>query len=96
MVQLYTVPGVGPVKCTNCVADPLQSTWLGTWFAIGVGNTVTVAVIAGPGQPLAVGMIVNVTSCVTAVLLVSVPVIGFAVPLAAMPVTFTKLSLVHA
>ena len=96
LVQLYTVPGVGPVKCTNCVAEPLHKTWFGTWLAVGVGNTVTVAVMAGPGQPLAVGMIVKVTSCVTAVLLVSVPVIGLEVPLAAIPVTFTRLSLVHA
>jgi hypothetical protein len=90
------VPATEPVKCTRLVAAPLQTTWLATGFTFGVGLTVTVAVMAGPGQPLAVGMIVKVTTCTSAVLLVSVPVIGFDVPLAAMPVTFTLLSLVHA
>ena len=78
------------------MAEPLHSTWFGCWFADGVGYTVTVAVKAGPGQLLAVGMIVKVTTCVAKVVLVSVPVIGLDVPLAAIPVTFTKLSLVHA
>ena len=66
----------------------------GVAVAIGVGLTNTVAVIDGPVQPLAVGVIVKVTSCATLVLLVSVPDI-FPIPLAPMPVTATVLSLVQ-
>jgi hypothetical protein len=84
------------VKCTSVVADPLHTTWLAGWFIFAGGYTVTVAVIAGPAQPLAVGIMVKVTTCGTAVVLVSVPDIGLVVPLAAIPVTFTVLSLVHA
>ena len=89
------MPATGPVKWINCVAEPLHSTWFGCWFADGIGLTITVAVMLGPGQLLAVGMIVKVTNCGTKVLLVSVPVIGVPAPDAAMPVTLTKLSLVH-
>ena len=95
-VQLKIVPNTGPVKCTRLVALLLHKTWFGgTGVTIGVGFTNTVAVIVGPTQPLAVGVMVNVTSCGTKVILVSVPVIGVPEPLAAMPVTFTLLSLVH-
>jgi hypothetical protein len=94
-VQLNTVPATGPVKCISDVAEPLQSTWFGCWLAVGVGFTSTVAVMLGPGQPLAVGIMVNVTNCGMNVLLVSVPAIGVPLPDAAIPVTFTRLSLVH-
>lgn len=60
----------------------------------GVGFTSTVAVMEGPGQPLAVGVIVNVTSTLDVVVLVSVPLI-LPAPLAAIPVTGTVLSLVQ-
>jgi len=89
------VPGTDPVKCTGAVAVPLHTTWLATGFTVGVGKTVTVAVMFGPAQPLAVGVMVKVTTCVTAVVLVSVPLIGEPDPLAAIPVTFTLLSLVQ-
>ena len=56
--------------------------------------TVTVAVIGVPGQPLAVGVIVNVTICCTAVLFVRLPLI-LPEPEAAIPVTFTRLFLVQ-
>ncbi len=64
---------------------------------VGTAFTVTVAVIGAPTQPVAVtvGVMVKVTVCGTNVLLVSVPLIS-PVPLAAMPVTFTVLSLVQA
>lgn len=63
---------------------------------VGTAFTVTVAVILAPTQPSGdVGIMVKVTVCGTVVVLVSVPVIS-PVPLAAMPVTFTVLSLVHA
>lgn len=66
----------------------------GVAVAFGCGLTITVAVIDGPGQPLAVGVIVKVTVCCTLVRLVNVPDI-LPEPLAAMPVTFTLLSLVQ-
>ena len=62
---------------------------------IGVGLTNTVAAIGVPGQPLAVGVIVNVTVIGAPVVLVSDPLIS-PDPLAAMPVTVALLSLVHA
>ncbi len=62
---------------------------------VGVGFTSTVAVIAEPGQPLAVGVIVNVTVTGAFVVLVKVPLI-FPLPLAAIPVTGPVLFLVHA
>ena len=54
------------------------------------------AVVDGPGQPLAVGVMVNVTVTGAFVVLVKVPVIGVPEPLAAMPVTVALLSLVQA
>ena len=66
----------------------------GVAVALGVGFTSTVAVTGVPGQPLAVGVIVKVTVIGALVVLVSVPLI-LPVPLLAMPVTETVLSLVH-
>ena len=66
----------------------------GVATAFGIGFTTTVAVIGVPGQPLAVGVIVNVTVTAALVVLVSVPEI-FPAPLAAIPVTATVLSLVQ-
>ncbi len=60
--------------------------------AVGVGLTSTVAVTGVPGQPLAEGVIVNVTITGEKVVLVSVPLIS-PLPLAAMPVTLVVLSL---
>ena len=61
---------------------------------VGVGLTTTVAVIAAPGQPLAVGVIVNVTVIGAIVVLVNEPLI-LPLPLAAIPVTATVLFLVQ-
>lgn len=61
---------------------------------VGSGFTVTVAVTGVPGHPLAEGVMVNVTVCGTAVLLVSEPLM-VPVPAEAMPDTFPVLSLVH-
>ena len=95
-VQLNVVPATGPVKLTGAVGAPLHTVWFGgTGLTNGVGFTVTVAVVVGPTQPLAVGVIVNVVVCTTLVILVSVPVM-LPEPDAAMPVRFTVLSLVHA
>ena len=66
----------------------------GVATAFGVGLTNTVAVMDGPGQPLAVGVIVNVTVIGAKVVLVNMPLIS-PLPLAAMPVTVAVLSLVQ-
>ena len=69
--------------------------WLdGVATAFGFGFTSTVAVIAAPGQPFAVGIIVNVTVTADEVVLVRVPLIS-PEPLAAIPVTTALLSLVQ-
>ena len=50
-VQLYTVPGglvTAPVNTTAVVGAPLHTTWLATAFTVGIGLTVTVAVMAVP------------------------------------------------
>lgn len=52
-VQLNTVPGGAvtvPVKFTAVVGAPLHTTWLATAFTVGIGLTVTVAVIGVPVQ----------------------------------------------
>ena len=66
----------------------------GVATATGVGFTSTVAVIGAPGQPFAVGVIVNVTVIGATVVLVKAPLIS-PEPLAAMPVTVTLLFLVQ-
>ena len=67
----------------------------GVATAFGVGLTKTVAVIAAPGQPFAVGVIVNVTVTGALVVLVKEPDM-LPEPEAAIPVTATALSLVQA
>ena len=64
----------------------------GVAIAFGVGLTSTVAVIGVPVQPLAVGVIVNVTVTGAFVVLVNEPAI-LPAPVAAMPVTVAVLSL---
>ena len=56
--------------------------------------TVTVAVIGAPAHPLAVGVMVKVTVTAALVVLTSMPLM-FPLPLAAIPVTATVLSLVQ-
>ena len=71
------------IVCVSGVAD-----------AAGVAFTSTVAVIGAPVQPLAVGVMVNVTVIGAPVVFVNAPVIS-PDPLAAIPVTGTVLSLVQ-
>jgi hypothetical protein len=66
----------------------------GVATAFGAGLINTVAVIEVPGQPLAIGVIVNVTVTGALVMLVNIPLI-FPVPLAAMPVSDAVLFLVQ-
>ena len=64
----------------------------GVATAVGVGLTVTVAVIGVPVHPLALGVIVKVTVMGALVVLVSDPLMS-PVPDAAIPVTVAVLSL---
>ena len=54
--HLYMVPGTDPVKCIAFVDAPLQRTWSPGCNKPGVGLTVNAKFLAGPGQPLAVGV----------------------------------------
>ena len=84
-----------PLNATAVEGFPLHFTWLATALTVGVGLTITVAVLVGPTQVPDVGVMVNVTVCGTLVVLVSVPLI-LPLPMAAMPVTLTVLFLVQA
>ena len=100
LVQAYVVTAFIPllvVRTIGAMVPLLHIVWLGgVATAIGSGCTSTVAVIASPAQPSPlVGMIVKVTVWSNPVRLRSVPLIS-PVPLAAMPVTLTLLSLVQA
>ena len=94
LIQLKAVPATVEVKFTAKVAALLHIVWLAGWATFGVGITSTVAVVVGPTQPLAVGVMVKVTVIGLTVVLVSVPLI-LPEPLAAIPVTVTVLSLVQ-
>ena len=74
---------------------PEQIVWLvGVDTASGVGFTSTVAVIGAPVQPLALGVMVNVTSTDANVVLVNVPLIS-PTPLEAIPVMVAVASRDH-
>ena len=96
LVQLKVVPATLPVNMIGMIRLSEQTVCEdGAANASGVGFTSTVAVIAGPGQPLADGVIVKVTSTGTKVLLVNEPLM-LPEPLAPiLPVTFIVLSLVQ-
>ena len=95
LVQLYTVPATLPLSTIVVIGLAEQIVCDdGVATALGVGLTITVAVIGAPGQPLAVGVIVKVTVTGALVVLVNVPDI-LPEPLAAMPVTVPVLSLVQ-
>ena len=90
MVPL-TLPDIKMVVIGNALQTACDA---GVATAFGVGLTSTVAVIGVPGQPFAVGVMVNVTVIGALVVLVKVPLI-LPEPLAAIPVTVTVLSLVQ-
>ena len=75
-----------PLSRIGVILAPEQIVWLfGVDTASGVGFTSTGAVIGAPVQPLALGVMVNVTSSGAKVVLVNVPLIS-PLPLEAMPV----------
>ena len=97
LVQVYAVPATVPLIAMVEMAVPEHEFCInGAASAFGAGLTRTVAVIAGPGQLLAVGVMVNVTVTGTFDVLLRNPEIELPAPLAAMPDTRPTLSLVHA
>ena len=95
-VHVKVVPLTGPDSVMVVIRASEQMVCVaGVATAVGVGLTNTVAVIAAPGQPLAVGVIVNVTVIGALVVLVKEPEM-LPLPLAAMPVTVAVLLRVHA
>ena len=99
LTQLYTVPGTLPVNAIVVIVVLLQIVCEdGVATALGIGLTVTVAVIGVPVQVtpalVKLGVIVKVTVIGAKVVLVSVPDIS-PVPLAAIPVAVATLSLVQ-
>ena len=97
LVQLYTVPLTPPpLNAMGVIVAPEQivcDDGVAT-AAFGTGFTSTVAVMGVPVQPLAIGVMVNVTVTGEAVVFVNAPVI-LPDPLAAIPVTETVLFLVQ-
>ena len=90
-VQLNTVPLTLPLNTIDVMAFAEQMVCeAGVATALGVGLTSTVAVMAAPGQLLAVGVIVNVTVIGALVVFVNEPLI-LPEPLAAIPVTVAVL-----
>ena len=96
LVQLNTVPATLPLSTIVVIGAPEHTVWLdGVATAFGIGFTTTVAVVVGPAQPLAVGVMVKVTVTGALVVLVRLPEIGDPAPLAGIPVTVATLSLVQ-
>ena len=84
-----------PLNAIVVIAAPEQTVCVeGVATALRVGFTVTVAVIAGPVQPLAMGVMVNVVVIGELVALVNAPLI-LPLPLAAIPVVVVVLFLVQ-
>jgi hypothetical protein len=93
--QLNVDPGVVPVRTIVAIAAPEHLICVGfVALTIGVGLTVTVAVIGVPSHPLAVGVMVKVTKTGKAVVFVNIPLM-VPLPLEAIPVTLTVLFLVQ-
>ena len=94
LVQLNVVEATLPDNTIVVTGPPEQIVWLdGVITTLGVGFTITVAVVVEPGQLFADGVTVNVIVIGAVVKLVNEPEI-FPLPLAGKPVT-PKLSLVH-
>jgi hypothetical protein len=95
LVQLYVVEETLPVIAIVAIVAPEQIVCEAfVAIAFGVGFTKTVAVTGVPGQPFAVGVMVKVTITGALVVLVKLPLM-FPLPLLAIPVTETVLSLVQ-
>jgi hypothetical protein len=98
LVQVKVVPTTLPDSTIGVIATPEQAACdAGVATAFGIGFTSTVAVVVGPVHPLADGVMVKVTNsgAVEVTTLVSVPLIGLPDPLAGIPNTSNRLSLVQ-
>ena len=96
LTQLNTVPATLPDNTIVVIGLPEQVVCAaGVATAFGTGFTTTVAVVVGPAQPLALGVMVKVTVIGANVVLVRLPLIGDPDPLAGIPVTVATLSLVQ-
>ena len=85
-----------PLNTIGVMPVPEQIVWLvGVDATSGVGCTNTVAVVGAPVQPLALGVMVNVTRTGAKVVLVNVPLIS-PTPLEEMPVMVVVASRVQA
>ena len=94
-VQEKVVPLTLPLNRIGVMPAPEQIVWLfGVDTASGVGLTRTVAVIGEPIQPLALGVMVNVTSIGAKVVFVNIPLIS-PTPLEARPVMVVAASRVQ-
>ena len=82
------------MNVTAVVLLPLHNVWLAGWFTVGVGPTVTDAVIVGPGQLANEGVIVNMVVPSIVPAFINVPEIS-PIPEAAIPVNPAVLSLVQ-
>ena len=85
-MPLNTIALIDPPEHIVCEA--------GVATAFGVGFTNTVAVMADPGHPFAVGVILKLTVTGAFVVLVKLPLM-FPLPLAGMPLTVAELSRVQ-
>jgi hypothetical protein len=93
--QLNVDPGVVPESVIVAIATPEHLICVGfVALTIGVGFTITIAVIGVPSQPSALGVMVKVTNTGKAVIFVNVPLM-LPLPLAAIPVTVAVLFLVQ-
>ena len=94
LVQLNVVAATVPVRFIAVIGDDEQTLCVKIeTVAVGVGFTITLAVIGEPLHPFADGIIVKVVVIAALVVLVKVPVIEFPAPFAAMPVIPTVLFL---
>jgi hypothetical protein len=96
LVHANVVPDTPLVNAIAVIGVPVHTVCdAGVATATGIGFTVTGTVTAGPLQPFAAGVMVNVVVTGAVVVFVNVPLIGVPVPLAAIPVTVAVLFLVQ-
>jgi hypothetical protein len=96
LLQLYEDPLPLPLIVMELMLPPEQMVWVEgvTLAVLGLGNTVTNAVMAVPVHPLTDGVMVNITFTWELVVFVKMPEI-LPVPEDGMPVTDAVLFLVH-
>lgn len=91
LFHVKLLPLIVPVKAITLVAEPLHKVWSAGIITSGVGFTLIVKVIDGPGQPPAVGVTVIVAITGTLVVLIAVKDGIFPLPLAVKPIDVLSL-----